>query len=707
MGLFPFIVVIGLSCVVPAVGFGETPPMAEAGEGEEQAADLRVRGYGILGNRALLRTIQMVRDPDAPAAFLTATQIEDSAMLLLAQLQQDGYLQPEVEARVTLPDNTRMNFVWDETLLTELPRPLDASAVEFRVRPGVLFYYESIEFEGLTVIDEEEARGFFVATGFLLETRRARVFTPGGLESGLRNLREVLVRQGYERATVVATRLDQDDETGRVEVSVRVIEGPQSRIRRAEAVILIEGEREERQFEVPKGQPYTRRWAQDRAQELRAEFYGLGYPDTEVETEVLAREAAEELVWVDLRIRVETGPYVEVGELRFVGQDRTRERVMRRRVDLAPGDPLNRVRVDEGRFRLARLGIFDWVETRVEEVDEHTRDIVFEVEEGREIDVNLLFGYGSYELFRVGLEVEQFNLFGRAHRSRLLLAQSLRSSSVNYRYLVPELFGEDIHGFGSIFGLRREERDFDRREFGSTVGLQTLFYRIDLDAGLRYSFQLLESRAGIPSGPDGLDRAVVGAIDLTLQRDLRDNPIYPERGYNIVTNFEVASGVLGGEVDYQRAELSASYHRGIGRGRYIHVALHHGILNTFGQVAEEIPVNKRFLLGGESTVRGFIEGEASPRNENNELVGSEAYVLLNLELEQALTERWSVVAFSDLIGFARRLDDYPFDEELYSVGLGIRYKTFIGPIRLEYGHNLNPRPLDPRGTLHLSIGFPF
>jgi outer membrane protein insertion porin family len=705
MGSFRFIVLLCLSFAV-TVG-GASPAAEEVGGEETPVADLRVRGYGILGSRALMRTLEMIRDPDAPRAFLTATQIEDSAMLLLAQLQQDGYLQPKVEARITLADDTRVQFVWDHTLLTDLPRPLAASAVEFRVRPGVLFYYESIEFEGLTEIDEEEARGFFISTGFLLETRRARVFTPGGLESGLRNLREVLVRQGFERATVIASRFNQNDETGQVEVTVRVAVGPQSLVRNAEAVIFIEGEREERQFEVAEGQPYNRRWVQDRSQELRSEFYALGYPDTEVETEVVARDPGEARVWVDLKFRVETGPYVEVGELRFVGQDRTLERVMRRRVELEPGEPLNRVRVDEGRFRLARLGIFDWVEASIEEVDEHTRDIVFEVEEGREINVNLLFGYGSYELFRFGLEVEQFNLFGRAHSSRLLLAQSLRSSSVNYRYLVPELFGEEIHGFGSVFGLRREERDFDRQEFGSTVGLQTLFYRIDLDAGLRYSFQVLESRAGVPSGPDGLDRAVVGAVDLTLQRDLRDNPIYPERGYNLVTNFEVASEVFGGEVDYQRAEFSASYHRGLGRGRYIHIGLHHGILNTFGQVAEEIPVNKRFLLGGESTVRGYLEGEASPRNENNELVGSESYLLLNLELEQALTERWSVVAFSDLIGFARRLDDYPFDEELYSVGLGIRYKTFIGPIRLEYGHNLNPRPLDPRGTLHLSIGFPF
>jgi outer membrane translocation and assembly module TamA len=65
------------------------------------------------------------------------------------------------------------------------------------------------------------------------------------------------------------------------------------------------------------------------------------------------------------------------------------------------------------------------------------------------------------------------------------------------------------------------------------------------------------------------------------------------------------------------------------------------------------------------------------------------------------------VLFSDSIGFARHIDHYPFDTGLFSVGGGLRWRTLIGPIRLEYGYNLNPRPLDPSGTLQFSLGFPF
>jgi len=78
-----------------------------------------------------------------------------------------------------------------------------------------------------------------------------------------------------------------------------------------------------------------------------------------------------------------------------------------------------------------------------------------------------------------------------------------------------------------------------------------------------------------------------------------------------------------------------------------------------------------------------------------------------VELEQALTPKWSLVVFSDNLGMARRIENWPWDTGLFSVGAGIRWRTLIGPVRLEYGHNLNPRQHDPSGTLQFSLGFPF
>ena len=65
------------------------------------------------------------------------------------------------------------------------------------------------------------------------------------------------------------------------------------------------------------------------------------------------------------------------------------------------------------------------------------------------------------------------------------------------------------------------------------------------------------------------------------------------------------------------------------------------------------------------------------------------------------------MVFGDALGMAARLSDYPFSEKLYSVGVGVRYQTLIGPVRIEYGRNVNPRRGDPGGTLQVALGVPF
>jgi len=118
-------------------------------------------------------------------------------------------------------------------------------------------------------------------------------------------------------------------------------------------------------------------------------------------------------------------------------------------------------------------------------------------------------------------------------------------------------------------------------------------------------------------------------------------------------------------------------------------------------------LDQRFFPGGENSIRGYEEDQASPRNTKGQIVGCESYALGTVEFEQSLTPKWSVVIFSDSLGFAEHVAHYPFDTGLFSVGGGLRWKTLIGPLRLEYGQNVNPRKQDPSGTLQISLGFPF
>ncbi len=693
------IFVLALMILLPA-------PVAVAEE-EGDSPKLKVRGFGFWGNRELRRTIELL-DTEEERRFFDANFIEDAVFILISRVQQDGYLRPTISARVTLEDGTVEHFTWTDRLDTLLPRPLMARAVRFHIDEGVLFYYDRIEFEGLTVLDRSEAETYFVPSDFLFRLRGTRAFTPRRLDGSIGNLRELLVGRGYERARVTLLSMERDEDSGAVSVRIGVEEGKQTIVRTSREEVFVEGEDEPSQVvDREPGRPFSRMWVQDRSLDLRNSFYRQGYPDARVEVTTLAREELDDRVEVDLLFQVRTGNKIYVADVLFEGAEKTRESVLRRRVRARSGDQLDRLEMDQARFRLARLGVFDRVEVSYEEVDEETRNVVFRLREGKEVDISLLFGYGSYELLRGGLEIEQYNIFGRAHRSRLMAIQSFKSSSADYLYTMPEVFGEDINAFGRASALRREEIDFIRTEYGGTVGLQKYAPRIDSDLTLRYSYQLLQSGRFDLVEEDGIGRAQVGSIGFDVRHDRRDNPIYPRSGHSLFAITEGASEYFLGEANYQRLELGTSWHKGIGRGAYINAGLTHGLVHTEGSVSDNLPFNKRFFPGGDSSIRGYQFGQAASRNEAGRLAGSEIYTLLNLEFEQVLTPNWSVVLFSDSLAIARRFSGYPWDEELYSIGAGIRYKTFIGPIRLEYGHNLNPRERDPSGTLHLSIGFPF
>jgi outer membrane protein insertion porin family len=275
---------------------------------------------------------------------------------------------------------------------------------------------------------------------------------------------------------------------------------------------------------------------------------------------------------------------------------------------------------------------------------------------------------------------------------------------------VPEVIGNNADLFLNGSGLRRQEIDFLRVEYGGGVGLHDYLPRQATDASLRYNYQILSAldfNVAQEVAAEGLTNPAVGSIILEIKHDRRDNPLYPRTGYKVFATIETAATYLGGDANYERIELSASWHHPLWNGLYLGLGLSQGVDVSFGSPANNLPFNKRFFPGGDNSIRGYQEGEASPRNSFGQLVGAETYTLASVELEQALTPKWSLVLFSDSLGFAHSINDYPFDTGLYSIGCGIRWRTLIGPVRLEYGHNLNPRPGDPSGTVLFSLGYPF
>jgi len=698
---------VALFCAPAALAHGAEadPVVAKTPPGIQ--AKLSVSGLGPWRNRELRVALQRLLG-DQRGETLDANAVEDAAFLLMSALGEDGYLKPVVEAELTRTDGTEITvrFVGEDPVA--LPRPLVVGSARFNVRRGVRYHIASVTVTGLNAIAPDLGRAFFREDTTLLANFTTTPFSPARLKQAANALRAELRDLGYAEALVAPPELKIDDADGAVALAVVVQEGPRWEV----ASLKVE---DSAAPGVPVfatapylKKPWSAQWSQDLASAIRRSYYAGGYPDVRVTVTPTPGAEAAGLKPVAVVARVDPGPAVRVGVVRFEGAVRTRPATLRSRVPQADGSPLNPLALEAGRYRLSRLGIFDTLDLRYAPTAGDVRDPVYVVRETRRWDANLLFGYGSYEQWRAGIELQQHNLFGRAHQSQFTLVQSVKSSRGDYTYTIPALIGEKLDGSVKLFGLRRRELAFLRQEYGGTVTLSRPLPWAGTFASAGYTYQRLSS-ADNQLATRALDLAAVNAasLDLAVTRDRRDNALRPHRGYRWFARTEVADHSLGSEIDFQRLEFGGAWHTSWGRSRWLHLGFTHGVVTNLGSDDRDIPVNKRFYPGGENSIRGYTDGEAAPRDATGAFRGAKSYALLNVELEQAITKNWSVIFFTDALGTAATLATYPFDEQLYSAGIGLRYQTLIGPVRLEYGRNLNPRALDPSGTVQISLGFPF
>ncbi|HYV29337.1 MAG TPA: POTRA domain-containing protein, partial [Candidatus Eisenbacteria bacterium] len=503
-----------------------TPPQ------KPKPAKLKISGYGLTHNWELRRMLRTLELGGKKPEFFDAAFVEDAALLISARVRRDGYLVPDVFIELHLENGGAIRVHASDLLENPLPRPLRVKEARFTIRKGVLYHYKTIRFEGLETIPEKNALSYFVETSALFRLKPYRIYTPEKLRRGISSLSDVLERQGFEDARAEVTEMVRDDKTGAVSVLIKVHQGKKCVVQSVREEFSYAGASEPKDVQtIFPNKPYSRVWLQDFTQSLKTNQFHRGYPDAIVEVKTIQREEQTNIIDIALLAKIQSGLQITIGEITFKGQKHTKTSLMERRVRVQRGELLDRIRIEEGRYRLAQLGAFSTVDLDYLPIDEHSREVIYTVREGKRTDVNLLFGYGSYELLRGGIEVEEFDIWGLAHHARLKAVQSFKATSADFLYTVPELVGNDVDLFLNASALRREEVSFTREEYGGGFGAHKLFKPTSTDLTARYNYQILNAAevAGI-SASEGLTNTTVGAFIFDLKHDRRDNPLYPHSG---------------------------------------------------------------------------------------------------------------------------------------------------------------------------------
>jgi outer membrane protein assembly complex protein YaeT len=516
---------------------------------------------------------------------------------------------------------------------------------------------------------------------------------------------------------------------GQIAVFLEIEEGRQQFIRglRVEGIESLDKSGVLAALSSVEGQPFSeynvavdRDWILDR-------YFQAGFPDATFEW---SSHPAAEASNVDLAYTVREGSRQFVREVIYTGNRTTRPRLIDRILGLSPDDPLSPTAITETQRKLYDLGVFARVDAAIQDPDGDTshKYVLYDLEEARRY--SLALGLGA-EIARIGgcstcldspagqtgfsprisVNLSRSDLWGLAHSLSLRLRASTLEQQALLTYTWPQ-FADHRDLNLSITGLADNSKDvrtFSDRRAEASLQLSerlskatTFFYRytyrgVNIDENTLKITPFLIPLLAQP--------VRVGLLSWGLVQDHRDDPIEPRSGYYNTVDLGLAEHAFGSQRDFLRfLGRNASYYR-LSRKFVLARSLEFGEIYAFhagGNPLDAVPLPERFFGGGGASHRGFPEEQAGPRDaETGFPIGGTAQLFNQTELRFPLIgENIGAVLFHDMgntysslsdISFrVRQRDLSDFNYMVHAAGVGLRYRTPVGPLRVDFAYSINP-----------------
>lgn len=617
--------------------------------------------------------------------------------------------------------------------------------LRFRAEPGPAYEVMAIEFEGLVSVTELELRPLMATR----TTRRFRSapFQANVWEEDLEMVQSYLERRGFHRATVTSHEKITTESSSLVTLVAVIDEGPRALIDsvQVEGASAIDSGAILEASALTPGAPFDAAGVVEARERIIAHYYDQGFRQVNVQASTTMGESG---TGADVAFRINEGRRTRVDRVIVSGLNATKESAVRQLVTIESGAPLSPVAILDTRQKLVGSGLFRSVDVEVLPADPATNrsDVLVSVEEGPRTSFAYGFGFEEQQLLRAEVEVTRRNLFGRNRTVSVFTRASFRGGRFITTYRQPDSIVRNLPLFVSLYAEEEHRTGFSYNRSG--VGLQ-ISKRLSEDQNLffRYRFDNTEVFDLRNITLDDLDRRFqpvrIGAVSAASVTDRRDDPLNPSGGYFRITDVEWSTRGLGTEAPYLKGLAQQFTYASLPHGMVLAVGMRLGIGYGSERRADEteftIPIAERFFAGGATTLRGFALDQASPLRdvvafENGEPiidngeplivkgdpVGGNVLSLVNFELRFPIWGNLRGVAFSDNGAVYPVLSDFTFSDWRYNAGFGFRYDTPLGPLRVDYGINLDRRTFksvncpdqrvactEPFGRWHVSLGHAF
>lgn len=200
----------------------------------------------------------------------------------------------------------------------------------------------------------------------------------------------------------------------------------------------------------------------------------------------------------------------------------------------------------------------------------------------------------------------------------------------------------------------------------------------------------------------------LGTLGGSLLLDYRDSAVLPKKGWFLSARLESTVDVLGSNVSYTRTDLRGAWYLPI--TKKFRFATGAALMNIQSAAAEAVPIDSRVFNGGPNSVRAFAERELGPVTKGGTPLGGTSALFASAEFSYEIYNNLEFAVFTDVGSLGRGNNSSAFDyssDFRTAVGAGLRYHLPFGPIRVDYGHNLNKREGEGSGMLHVTVGFAF
>ncbi len=747
---------------------GDVRALWDAGFFDDIEADLEKKDQGIL-----LRFLVRERPNIKAIEFSGNDEIDNDKLTEIIELKPNTILSvPAVRRSVNkIKDgySEKGFFLADVDFKIEPQRDYEV-IVKFKIKEHQPVTVRRVTFIGNENLSDAELSGTMqTGNGGFFSFGSGGSYRQDVFERDILLINALYYDRGYMSVQIGTPRVMLTPDREGIEITIAIHEGPRFKIRQLK---IYERDNDGKEVEPLGGRRALRLMIRahsgdwfNRAElikdltSVRTLYRDAGFANVEAEPETEIDAVKNE---VDIVIPIHRGPPVHIERIEIKGNTKTRDRVLRREMEIQEGQLFSETGLEKSKRRITALGYFERVDVSTEQGSAPDKIIInFEIGERPTGTFQVGAGFSSVENFIATAQVQQANLFGSGQSVALSAQVSGLRQLVSLRFFEPYFFGSDWSFNSELFDQLYIFPAFSRRSVGSSA---TFGYAL-IQPWLRLSVTATAEEDSVSTMPvSTFFGAAPGYLSIfqrlplanlfndgrtislrpTITYDTRDNRLFPSSGMFLQYSAELANGIFGSEIEYLRHKWSGKFYYPLGGGNgspgtgfVLKLNTEAGLITSPSQ--EGVPIFARFFLGGILDIRGFQLRSIGPRLPlntaldvnsppipNGANIGGNLEAYENLELEFPIIDKVGIrgVIFLDA-GNAWNLEQQfcqttpapQFDRVVSpcftaasltylrtSTGFGIRWFSPLGPLRFEWGFPLAPLPYEQGVVFEFTIG---